>query len=95
MDRPPKELLFQLSGSILTEEKARKWLEWEIGRCIPHAEKLITKMELECVFKDVTYETLKDVELMETLKKAFPLVDWDKPFNEFTAAKEVEPTGEA
>jgi hypothetical protein len=90
MSRPPKELLFQLSGSSLTEGNARKWLEWEIGRCIPQADKLITKMELECVFKDVTYETLKDVELMETLKKAFPLVDWDKPFREFTAAKEVE-----
>ena len=47
-------------------------------------------MELECVFKDVTYETLKDAELMDTLKKAFPLVDWDKPFSEFTAAKEAD-----
>lgn len=93
MSRPPKELLFQLSGSILTEEKARMWLDSEISRCIPHADKLITKMELECVFKDVTYETLKDVELMATLKKAFPLVDWDKPFGEFTAAKELETGG--
>ena len=90
MTRPPNELLFQLSGSILTEDNARKWLEWEIGRCIPQADKLITRMELECVFKDVTYETLKDVELMDILKKAFPLVDWDKPFGEFTAAKEVK-----
>ena len=90
MARPPKELLFQLSGSNLTEDNARKWLEWEIGKCIPQADKLITKMELECVFKDVTYETLKDVELMNTLKKAFPLVDWDKPFSEFTAAKEID-----
>jgi hypothetical protein len=26
---------------------------------------------------------------METLKTAFLLVDWDKPFSEFTAAKEA------
>lgn len=87
-DRPPNQLLFQLSNANLTDEDARKWLEWEIGSCIPHPDKLITKMELECVFKDVTYETLKDVALMETLQKAFPLVDWHKPFDEFTAAKE-------
>lgn len=90
MNRPPKELLFQLSGGSLTGDKAKAWLEWEIGGCIPQADKLITKMELECVFKDVTYETLKDIELMIILKKAFPLVDWDKPFSEFTAAKETE-----
>ena len=87
MNRPPDELFFQLPGSSLTEENARKWLADEIGGCIPQVDKLITKMELECVFKDVTYETLKDIELMNTLKKAFPLVDWDKPFSEFTAAK--------
>jgi hypothetical protein len=49
MNRPPSELLFQISGSKLQEEDARKWLEWEIGSCIPQAEKLITKMELECI----------------------------------------------
>ena len=47
-------------------------------------------MDLEWVFKDVTYETLKDAKLMSSLKDAFPLVDWDKPFSEFTAAQEAE-----
>ncbi|MBJ6802715.1 hypothetical protein [Geomonas propionica] len=45
-------------------------------------------MDLECIFKDVTYETLKEENLAEVLKKEFPLVDWDKPFSEFIAAKE-------
>ena len=90
MNRPPDELRFQLTGPVPTEEKAREWLKTEIGRCIPEVDKLITKMDLECVFKDVTYETLKDAKLMNSLKDAFPLVDWDKPFGEFTAAQEAE-----
>jgi hypothetical protein len=44
-------------------------------------------MELECFYKDVTYETLRDPELANCLKNEFPYVNWDKPFKEFTAAK--------
>jgi hypothetical protein len=39
----------------------------------------------------VTYETLNEPGFEDGLKKAFPLIDWDKPFDEFTAAKEKEP----
>lgn len=88
MTSPPDILRYQLTGPNPTEEQARDWLIEEIGRCIPEADKLITKMDLECVFKDVTYETLKDAKLMNSLKDAFPYVDWDKPFSEFTAAQE-------
>ena len=45
-------------------------------------------MELKVQFRDVTYETLKEDGFAEALKKAYPLVDWDKPYGEFNAAKE-------
>lgn len=90
VENPPLELQAQ----ITTEKPARKhainWLVEAISSCIPDPEKLIENMDLECNFKDVTFETLKDKDLAGKLKEAFPHVDWAKPFHEFTAAKETE-----
>lgn len=70
-----------------TEEQARTWLKREISRCFPRPEDLLGNMVLECQFKDVTYETLNEPGFDETLRRAFPDMNWDKPFNEFHAAK--------
>lgn len=90
MERPPSQLAGQLPGDKPTKQQACAWLADEIGKCIPNSDKLITKMELECFYKDVTYETLREPELANSLKKEFPYVNWDKPFNEFTAAKATD-----
>jgi len=45
-------------------------------------------MRLDVQFRDVTYETLCEDGFFGALKKAYPLVPWEKPFNEFNAAKE-------
>jgi hypothetical protein len=47
-------------------------------------------MTLEVTFKDVTFETLNRPDFLESVKEAFPSVDWDKAYNEFRAAGESE-----
>jgi len=86
MARPPKTLSFRY-GDGLTKELAYKWIDKELSTCIPKPEYLIKKMELECEFKDVTLETLEDKSLIDRLKEIFPDVPWEKPFNDYTAAK--------
>jgi hypothetical protein len=54
----------------------------------PAASELIQKMTLEVNFKDVTFETLNHSDFRESVQKAFPDVDWDKPYNEFKALGE-------
>jgi hypothetical protein len=45
-------------------------------------------MELQVQFRDVTYETLNEDGFVESLRKAYPYVDWDKPYEQFQAARE-------
>ena len=44
---------------------------------------------LDAQFKDVTWETLNDPDFGDALRKAFPDVDWDKPFHDYKAAGEA------
>lgn len=85
---PPKDLLGQILESKPTEQNAKEWLRMKLEGCFPSAQQLSKKMVLECQFKDVTFETLNTQGFSEALKKAYPLIDWDKPFDEFRAAKE-------
>ena len=39
-------------------------------------------------FKDVTFETLNREDFLQSVKEAFPSVDWDKAYEEFRAAGE-------
>jgi NAD-dependent SIR2 family protein deacetylase len=45
---------------------------------------------LDRVRKGVTYETLASVDFQETVRKAFPVEDWNKPFAEFAAAQAAQ-----
>jgi hypothetical protein len=47
-------------------------------------------MKLEERYKDVTFETLNQLDFLEAVKLAFPLVDWDKTYSEFKAAGEAK-----
>lgn len=87
VDNPPDALLGQLlSGGKPSKDDARRWLEGELKRVFPKAESLIQKMRLEKRYKDVTFETLNRSDFLESVKKAFPGVDWDKAYKEFKAA---------
>lgn len=85
---PPDFLLGQLFSHSPTEEDCRKWIERELDRSFPKADALLNEMSLVVRFKDVTIETLDDKRFLDSLKKAYPYVDWDKPYNEFQALAE-------
>ena len=85
---PPDALLGQLLYSKPTQEDVRFWLREELDRAFPETEELISEMRLDVQFRDVTYETLCENGFFRALKKAYPRVDWEKPFKEFNAAGE-------
>lgn len=85
---PPDALVGQLMTQHPTNEDLRAWLEDELKRVFPPPEDVLKDMKLEVHYRDVTYETLNENGFADALKKAYPRVDWDKPFDEFNAAKE-------
>lgn len=88
MQNPPDALLGRSLTGDPTAEDAGRWLDGELNRVFPDAKSLIQEMKLDVRFKDVTYETLKREDFLESVKKAFPDVDWDHPYDEFKAAGE-------
>lgn len=96
---PPDSLLGQIIGDP-NEQQVRAWLAGELSRVFPTPAELVSGMTLDVQYRDVTYDTLTDEQFATRLRSAFPHVDWDKPFNEFEAAREREqdvptPAGDA
>jgi hypothetical protein len=89
MRNPSDALLGQLLHNHLSEDDVPRWLDTMLKRKFPPAEKLIQKMQLVVRYKDVTFETLNHPDFLESVKNAFPDVDWDKAYEEFKAAGEV------
>ena len=87
-DDPPGDLFGQIMTEQPSEAEARGWLRSKLGACFPRAEQVVSQMRLECVFRDVTFETLNQKGFAQALKKAYPLVPWDKPFSDFQAAEQ-------
>ncbi|MBM3204202.1 hypothetical protein FJZ55_09915 [Candidatus Woesearchaeota archaeon] len=88
VETPPDALLGQLLSDKPSKDDARQWLNEELDRVFPSAESLIQEMRLEARYKDVTFETLNREDFLESVKAAFPNVDWDKAYDEFKAAGE-------
>lgn len=86
---PPDKFLGQLLSAKPTDEGARRWLRQQLEGVIPKADELIKKMELKQTYKDVTFETLNKPDFLQSLRDAFPAVDWDKAYKEFQAAGEA------
>lgn len=80
-----------LVGKLLkvTDGAIRRWFQTELDTVFPKAKELIKKMSLEERYKDVTYETLNQKGFLDSVKHAFPQIDWDKAYNEFLAAGEA------
>jgi len=88
VDSPPDALLGQLLSGVPSEEDATRWLSAELDRVFPKAANLVSEMKLDERYKDVTFETLNQDDFLESVKAAFPAVDWDKAYSEFKAAGE-------
>jgi hypothetical protein len=78
-DKVPDELI----GSLLkvTEADIQAWIEAQLSTVFPTADELIQKMTLDESFKDVTFETLNRPDFLESVKSAFPLIDWNKAYS--------------
>ncbi len=90
--KPPEAIFGQSPSGTATKEECRKWIEQVLAGVFPTADKLIHAMTLEITFKEATFETLNRPDFLESVKKAFPTVDWEKAYNEFKAAGETEST---
>ena len=90
MKTPPDELLGQSLNGEVSEAAASGWLHRQLDRVFPKAEFLIQEMRLDERYKDVTFETLNREDFLESVKDAFPSVDWDKAYSEFKAAGQSE-----
>ncbi|MBL9154198.1 MAG: hypothetical protein JNK37_17025 [Verrucomicrobiales bacterium] len=86
VSNPPDALV----GSLLkvTEDDIRLWIEGELSAVFPTAEDLTRKMTLDERYKDVTFETLTRPDFLDSVRAAFPKIDWDKAYKEFKAAGE-------
>ena len=85
-DNPPDALV----GGVLNlkDGDIKAWLEEQLDLVFPRAEDLIQGMTLMDRYKDVTYETLNKTDFVESLQRAFPRIDWEKPYKEFQAMGE-------
>ena len=90
MAAKPDALLGQSQNGEVSEAAAKRWLNGELDKVFPRAETLIQEMKLEERYKDVTFETLNRRDFLESVKDAFPYVDWDKAYSEFKAAGQSE-----
>lgn len=90
MKNPPDDL----KGIIITNKPSKRdateYIDEEISKFIPSAEELITKMELQCDFKDITYEMLNDTQFIESIKSQFKIKALDKLYESYSAVRAKE-----
>ena len=79
---PPAELLKGCMGEKPTRNEVERWLEHELQEAFPKVTAVLKSIELKVVYKDVTFEGLNLPELQPQLERAFPAIDWTKPFAE-------------
>lgn len=86
---PPSELKLGIVSKEPTDEVLKNYITYKLDKSMPDPEAFVKDMQLTCNFKDVTYETLNEVDFMNALKKAYPWETWpDVPYEEFRAAAE-------
>ena len=91
IDSPPDALFGQVPRTEPTPEDVRNWLGQQLDGVFPNAESLIQNMQIDVRYKDVTFETLKREDFLQSVKEAYPNINWDKAYEEFRAAGEKKP----
>lgn len=87
IETPPDALRGQF-GDNIPEAQIRGWIDDELDRVFPSSDSLIQSMKLDERFKDVTFETLNRDDFLDSVKAAFPKINWDMAHREFIAAGE-------
>ena len=87
--KPPKDPEFELvygGTDKPIKEQVRDWIHGQLDKSFPAVESLLRDMEVRLVIKSVTYEMLKEPKFQKLVRDAYPNMDWNKPFEEFSAA---------
>ncbi|HJX35763.1 MAG TPA: hypothetical protein VJ280_02260, partial [Dehalococcoidales bacterium] len=84
----PLELLNQIQTDEPADEDVKKYIELKLSNIFPSAESMTKAMSVDCVIKAVTYETILDQEFQDQIRAAYPLINWNKMFEEYSAAPE-------
>jgi hypothetical protein len=74
----------------VTKKDAERYLDDLLERYMPTPDQLVDDIKLHSHYKAVTYEMLDNPESQKQLKVQFPNVAWDRPMDEYTAAKASE-----
>ncbi|WP_335383034.1 hypothetical protein [Neobacillus drentensis] len=87
MKNPPDDLKGIITTNKPSKKIASEYIDEEISKFLPNVEDLITEMELQSDFKDITYEMLNDPLFQENIQKQFKFDNLDKPYKSFSAVK--------
>lgn len=88
--KPPDAVIGQSLSGTPTKDDCRRWMDQVLEKVFPSPEKLIQGMTLDVTYKEVTFETLNRTDFLESVKKAYPNVNWDKTYKAFKAAGEKQ-----
>ncbi|HEV2802442.1 MAG TPA: hypothetical protein VGW12_18370 [Pyrinomonadaceae bacterium] len=81
MEHPPQKLKSTLFGD-LDKSVAEKFIGDELDRHMPDVEKLVGEMQLNCDYKDVTFEMLNDEAFIKAIEEKYPYNDFSKLYSE-------------
>jgi hypothetical protein len=84
--KPPEDLLAGVVGKP-TVEQIKRWIDRQLDHAFPKVDDIVSEMRLVLTIKAVTFEMLKEPKFQAGVREAYPDVDFDKPFSEFTAAR--------
>lgn len=84
--KPPEALLASIDGKP-TVEQITRWIDRQLDQAFPKVDDIVSEMRLVLTIKAVTFEMLKEPKFQDSVRDAYPDVDFDKPFSEFTAAR--------
>lgn len=84
--KPPEALLAGVVGKP-TVEQITRWIDRQLDQAFPNVDDIVSEMRLVLTVKAVTFEMLKEPKFQAGVREAYPDVDFDKPFSEFTAAR--------
>jgi len=91
LEHPNRWLKQRFDEADQPVEVARQLMVRILNDIIPNPEKLVERMELRCITKDVTWEMLNEKNFGDAIKKCFPHEQFTKLYQERQAIGERKP----
>ena len=92
LESPPNDLRRQIIRAEPTVNEARDWLDRKLkpmfDKAFDRLKSDVEKMQLIVRYKDVTYETLNREDFLQSVRKEYPYINWDRAHEEYLAAGE-------